>query len=139
MSVGALCGWAAVTVGLDQATKVAILRCIPRGGVRLAVGVWLKPVFNRRGGFITLSHLQVAGLYVLILAMLAWLNAMLPPLSPLRASGLGLVVGGAAGNMVDRFARGAVVDFIAIGRWPVFNFADAAMGVGLALTAGSLL
>jgi lipoprotein signal peptidase len=107
--------------------------------VRLTMDVWLKPVRNLRGGLIPLSHLQAAALFVLILLTLGWLNALLPPPTPLRTSGLGLLVGGAAGNMFDRFARGAVVDFIAIGRWPVFNLADAAMGTGLALTAGSLL
>ena len=46
-----------------------------------------------------------------------------------------LRIGGAAGNLLDRVRRGAIVDFIAVGPWPVFNLADAAIvaGIGLAL------
>ncbi len=47
---------------------------------------------------------------------------------------LGMVVGGAIGNMVDRFFYGYVVDFISIGWWPVFNVADMMIvggGIGL--------
>jgi signal peptidase II len=57
---------------------------------------------------------------------------------PSVAAGLGLVAGGAAGNVVDRLRRGAVVDFVAAGRWPVFNVADAAMVVGVVLAAVAL-
>ena len=44
-----------------------------------------------------------------------------------------LVVGGAIGNVIDRFERGYVVDFIHVDHWPVFNVADVAICVGGAL------
>lgn len=52
--------------------------------------------------------------------------------------GLGLVVGGAAGNLVDRVRFGEVVDFIEVGvrgvyTWPIFNVADSAVCVGVGL------
>jgi signal peptidase II len=49
--------------------------------------------------------------------------------------GIGAAIGGATGNLFDQLRRGAIVDFIAIGWWPVFNVADAAIvsGAGLAL------
>ena len=50
-----------------------------------------------------------------------------------------MAIGGAAGNLADRVRRGAVVDFVALGPWPVFNLADAAMTVGLLMAAVSLL
>ena len=50
-----------------------------------------------------------------------------------------MAIGGATGNVVERLIRGTVVDFIAAGRWPVFNVADAAMTIGLLLAAVSLL
>ena len=43
---------------------------------------------------------------------------------------LGLVLGGTAGNLVDRLRLGYVIDFIDIGIWPAFNFADSAIVVG---------
>jgi len=56
----------------------------------------------------------------------------------LAAASVGLVVGGAAGNLIDRLVRGhdgAVVDFIDLQWWPVFNVADACIVVGGALLA----
>jgi signal peptidase II len=59
-----------------------------------------------------------------------------------RAAILGLILGGALGNLSDRFFRGdhgAVVDFIELHFWPTFNVADACITVGCVLLAGSLL
>ena len=49
-----------------------------------------------------------------------------------------LVLAGALGNLADRLARGYVVDFIHVHRWPVWNVADAwvVMGVGALMIAG---
>lgn len=52
---------------------------------------------------------------------------------------LGFVIGGAAGNALDRIRMGHVTDFIAVGIWPKFNVADTAITLGLALFAGSLM
>lgn len=52
--------------------------------------------------------------------------------------GTGLVIGGAVGNLYDRLFRdhgGAVVDFIDVGAWPVFNLADVGVVVGALLLA----
>lgn len=56
----------------------------------------------------------------------------------LRTS-LGLQLGGAAGNLVDRITLGEVTDFIHIGVWPIFNLADSSIVVGLAILAWFLL
>ncbi|MCQ4119065.1 signal peptidase II [Rhodococcus tibetensis] len=59
--------------------------------------------------------------------------------SPWWALGLGLVLGGALGNLVDRFFRapgvmqGHVVDFVSVGWWPVFNVADSGIVCGAVL------
>lgn len=54
-----------------------------------------------------------------------------------RRVALGLLLGGAVGNLVDRLASGEVVDFIEVGvpqwHWPIFNVADAAITVGILL------
>lgn len=50
----------------------------------------------------------------------------------LRAA-MGLQLGGAAGNLVDRLTMGRVTDFISIGSFPVFNIADSAISVGVAV------
>lgn len=47
--------------------------------------------------------------------------------------GSGLIVGGAVGNLIDRFAYRAVIDFIDVGWWPSFNIADSAISIGVIL------
>lgn len=57
----------------------------------------------------------------------------------LGRSTLGLVLGGAVGNLIDRLRFGYVTDFISVGLWPAFNIADSAITVGVILFAYSLL
>ena len=56
---------------------------------------------------------------------------------------LGLVLGGAIGNLIDRFWRGEVIDFLDVYwsgyHWPAFNFADSCITIGVALTLFYLL
>ena len=57
----------------------------------------------------------------------------------LGKSALGLVLGGAVGNLIDRLRFGYVTDFIDFGVWPAFNIADSAVTVGVIMLAYSLL
>jgi len=57
----------------------------------------------------------------------------------LGRSTLGLILGGAVGNLVDRLRFGYVTDFISVGLWPAFNIADSAITVGVILFAYSFL
>ena len=57
----------------------------------------------------------------------------------LMAAGLVVALAGAASNVCDRLRRGAVVDFIAVGRWPTFNLADVAIVAGVALALGAVV
>jgi signal peptidase II len=70
----------------------------------------------------------------IVTGLLVWLGRVR---EPLVALGIGLVIGGAVGNVVDRLWRGAVVDFLDfhLGQWHfyVFNLADAAISVGVGL------
>ncbi len=50
-----------------------------------------------------------------------------------------LVLGGTAGNLVDRIARGMVTDFIEVGPWPEFNIADSAVVIGTILFAYTII
>ncbi len=77
-------------------------------------------------------------LVVFALAIAAALSIWLRDVTErLLAAGLGLVVGGAVGNVVDRVRFGAVVDFLDLHwgdfHWPAFNVADSAIAVGVAL------
>ena len=52
---------------------------------------------------------------------------------------VGLLLGGAFGNLVDRVAAGRVTDFIDVGPWPIFNIADSAVVVGITLLIASMI
>ena len=52
---------------------------------------------------------------------------------------IGLQLGGAFGNLIDRLTSGAVVDFIDVGWWPIFNLADSAIVVGMTILIVTLL
>ena len=72
---------------------------------------------------------------IVVCGVIVYASFSLP--GPLAAVGLGLVLGGAAGNLTDRVVNGGtltgrVVDFIHLHGWPVFNVADSAIVVGAA-------
>jgi signal peptidase II len=70
-------------------------------------------------------------LIVGIIVYLIWVGHFFE--SELVRAGLGSAIGGASSNMFDRFWRRGVVDFIDLGFWPAFNFADVAIVLGVAL------
>ena len=79
--------------------------------------------------FVTASFLAVG--------LIIYLGMRLPASQRTRRILLGLILGGAIGNLIDRVASGEVIDFLQIGvaghYWPVFNIADAGVTVGAAL------
>ena len=76
---------------------------------------------------------------IVALGALVWLYWTLPNNGRLLRVALVLVFGGAVGNIIDRFRLGAVIDFFDFGigtlRWPVFNFADSFVTIGIGLLA----
>ena len=59
--------------------------------------------------------------------------------SPLLRFAIGMILGGAVGNLIDRLRAGSVVDFIDVGPWPIFNVADSSIVVGMAILFGVLV
>jgi signal peptidase II len=55
------------------------------------------------------------------------------------AAGVAAALAGALGNLADRLIRGAVVDFVSLGRWPAFNLADVAIVGGAAIAGAALI
>ena len=81
--------------------------------------------------------LIIASLVGIGVLLLVYRNSSNPSLL-LRLS-LGLQVGGAGGNLLDRVRLGHVTDFFDVGSWPVFNVADASIVVGIVMLAWVLL
>jgi signal peptidase II len=126
---------AAATLAADALTKSLVTAHLAEGRLYGVAGSWgVRRVHNRRGALLRASPGQAAVAWLVVAGGLVLLVGLSRP-GPGVVAGLGLLVGGAAGNVVDRLRRGAVVDFVAAGRWPVFNVADAAMVVGVVLAA----
>jgi len=89
-------------------------------------------LFNSAGGLNALLFSLVAA--VIVTALIYWLSRVE---SPLLAVAIGLIIGGAIGNVIDRIRLGAVVDFldfhVGSWHWPAFNVADSAICIGVAV------
>ena len=124
---------AAATVAADQAAKALVRSTIDRSdSVDLILGIHLVNVRNRGIAFGMFS----GGGILLVLFALAALAALLVFFHrhrdrPLVWLPTGLLIGGAAGNLIDRTREGAVTDFIDLPYWPAFNVADMAITFGV--------
>ncbi len=131
---------AGLALGLDQASKAWLLQCVPKEQLVTVLSffnlvlVWNHGIsfglfagFDQRLGLVALS-------IVISLILLGWL---VKTDSKLVACALGLVIGGAIANVIDRLHYGAVADFFDfhIGRyhWPAFNIADSCIFIGVVL------
>jgi signal peptidase II len=124
---------ATLTVTADQAVKALIRTTIDRGDeVRLILGIKLVNVRNSGIAFGFFS----GGGAVLVIFAAAALAALLIFFArhrdrPLVWLPTGLLIGGAAGNLIDRVREHGVTDFIDLPAWPAFNVADMAITFGV--------
>jgi len=125
-------GVAALVVVADQATKWLVRRAEADLPLELGGGFGVRLATNQGVSF---GRFAGAGDLILVaVAALALAVAVAICVAPARyRTGLGLLLGGALGNLVDRIRFGAVVDFIDVPWWPTFNLADAAIVAGVAL------
>jgi signal peptidase II len=136
-------GTAAVVVVLDQLTKWLVVRQLGGGRPLKLLGSFLQLRYTTNSGgafslftgaplFFALTATVIAG-GIVYAARRAEGRALL--------LALGLLLGGAVGNLLDRLLRGGVplhgevVDFVKVGPWPVFNLADSCITIGGLLLA----
>ena len=131
-TAGAL-GVAAAVIGADQATKALARAGIARGERDpVFPGIELVNVRNRGVAFGFLSDGGAIVGIVTGLALLALVAFFVVHRHrPLVWLPVGMLVGGALGNLADRWREGAVTDFIDIPLWPAFNLADVAITFGV--------
>ena len=129
---------AAVVVAADQLSKTWAVHHLARRDIHLLGSLRLHLTYNSGGAF----SLFTGNPWVFVVAGAALVAVMLGMgrrlASMATAVALGLVVGGAVGNLSDRVFRdtgGAVIDFIDLQWWPVFNVADAGVVCGAVLLA----
>lgn len=132
---------AATVLLLDVITKVLAVELLTPGQPVSIIGDTVTWTLVRNSG----AAFSMATGYTWVLTLVAtgvvvgiiWMGRRL--VSVWWAIGLGMILGGALGNLVDRFfrspgpLRGHVVDFLSVGWWPVFNVADPAVVGGAIL------
>jgi len=137
---------ALAVVAADQLSKLWV-RSYPEQQVIFDVG-WFRIIHAHNTGAafgLFQGHsfaLTIVGLVAIAVILLytLFLYRRFPILgNKLGKSAVGLVVGGTAGNLIDRLHLGYVTDFIDFGFWPAFNIADSAIVIGAIILAYSLL
>lgn len=141
--------WVAVaTIVADQVAKRAVVDRIAECARVPVLGDILRftnirnsgavfGIMRGAGSYFTIFSIVAAGILIVVIVF-ARKSSVLVKVS------LGMVLGGALGNLIDRIEFGAVVDFIDVGisetaRWPCFNIADAAITVGVVLLISNAL
>lgn len=132
---------ATIVVILDQGAKALVIDRIDPGDLVHVLGP-LELTHSHNDG-VAFGLAGGGGILVILLAAFALvaLGAFIAaaPQSNLTWISGGLILGGAAGNLIDRIRIGHVTDFILLPSWPAFNLADCAITVGVALLAISLI
>lgn len=133
---------AVATVILDQVTKAAVVGGMDLNERSPVFGTFLRLTYIKNSGAV-FGMMKGASTYFTFFSIIAAAVLVVVLIIARRAStlvrvSLGLVLGGAVGNLIDRLRFGAVVDFLDVGisesvRWPCFNVADSAITVGVFL------
>ena len=133
-------GIAAVVVVVDQLTKAWIRSVLAPGEATPVLGDWIRLVHaQNNGGIFGLLRGQALPFAIVSLGVIALIVAYhgRSGRSPLLTVALGLLLGGAIGNLTDRLLYGSVVDFVDAGigtiRWYTFNVADASISLAIVL------
>ena len=129
-------GIAVLVIFLDQGSKFLIRQVmVLHESVPVVPGIFhISYILNRGAAFGILENQQ--WFFLAIAAVLVGLYVLFRRKIPRQGCvqyGLGLLLGGAFGNAVDRFFHGAVTDFFDFRVWPVFNVADMGIVAGVVL------
>ena len=127
---------AVVVLLLDQSTKSLIVAWLDWGQSWPEEG-FLRITHARNTGTafsLFQGHNNVLSFVALFaVGVLLWVYATTGARSFVLRLALGLQLGGALGNLLDRLQQGYVTDFLDVGPWPIFNVADSAISVGMVL------
>ena len=131
---------ATAVIVLDQITKALVRKNLALGESWApipAIGDFFRFLYwqNRGAAFGTLQNagpiLTVVRIAIALFIIVFYQKAEIK--DTLMKVALSLMLGGAVGNLVDQFTLGFVTDFIAVGRFPIFNIADSCVTIGVGL------
>jgi signal peptidase II len=137
---------AVAALAVDQLSKFAVEKFVSPGSQHVLIPGLLNVLHTSNPGVAfglfadsesSWKPMILIGFSVLVIAMLLWLLITNRAGGPLGQYGIALILGGAAGNVLDRFLRHRVTDFIDFYfrsyHWYTFNIADSAIVIGAAL------
>ena len=129
---------AAAVIIVDRITKIFVERRfgVPYGPREVVDHVLYLTVTRNRGAAFGLFQNFTAGFLLISAAVVVGILIYywrLPRGDWSARLGLALVIGGAIANAYDRGVQGSVIDFISVPHWPIFNVADSAITVGVAV------
>ena len=127
---------------LDQITKQVIKSFLPYGESWPGDGAFRFTHVTNTGaafGFFTDATPALVLASIVAIGFLIYFYRTHTAPRPILRLAIGLQMGGAFGNLADRLHAGAVVDFIDLAWWPVFNVADSSIVVGMFILVGILL
>lgn len=134
-----ICIIAVIILILDRVSKLWVVDHFYLGeSVPLIPNVFhFTYILNKGAAFGILVDQKMLFLAIVALMLVVlWAFRKKVVLFPLWAkAGIGILVGGALGNAYDRYANGAVIDFFDFRIWPIFNVADIAICIGVAIIA----
>jgi signal peptidase II len=136
---------AAIVVVVDQLTKRWALTTLTERNIDIVGSLRFNLAFNKGMAFSQGTGLGPVIGVVALLVVVGLLVSIGRSTSPVYPYAVGLIIGGAVGNLLDRlfrgpgWLRGGVIDFIDVQWWPIFNVADIAVTVGGALLILSTL
>ena len=141
-----LLGIAGLLIALDQWSKALVREQIALGSEVYPIP-FLAPFFRftywkntgAAFGIFQNANMPLLILSILISLVVVWLYFKSEDEPLIFRISLAMMLGGAIGNMIDRIRFGFVTDFIAVGIFPVFNIADSAVTVGVAIMLIAML
>ena len=137
--------WAAaiVVIALDQLTKAVIRSSLARGES------WPGPDWPVKVRYVTntgaaFGILQDQTVFLIVTGLIGlaaiYLYYRYPPFEhPIVPIAIGMMLGGACGNLIDRIRLGRVTDFVEVGPWPAFNVADSSISIAIVVILGGYI
>ena len=120
---------------LDRVTKIAVVSNMSYGqSIKILPDIFHFTFVLNNGtafGLFKGANAALAALSILAIALIIFYVLKTRMMSLANSLALGLILGGAVGNLFDRMKFGRVIDFIDFRVWPVFNIADSAITTGV--------
>ena len=128
---------------LDRLTKIAVAKNMSYGqSIHILPKIFNFTYVTNDGTAFSLFKGQnaiLAAISVLAIIVIVFYVVTHKNSGPILSLALGLILGGALGNLVDRIKFGHVIDFLDFRVWPVFNIADSSLTIGISMLVITLL